>query len=808
MTKNKNFKGKITKLFILLLIIILTGGGSMVLYAITLPLPDFNSYFEQLDRIESTKIYDRTGTIVLYDIHDGIKRKVVPLDQISKYVQEGTIAIEDDGFYQHKGIQISSIFRAILVDIGSGSAKQGGSTITQQVIKNTILTNEKTLTRKIKEMVLALRLEKSMPKGQILSIYLNEIPYGGNIYGIEEAARAFFDKPAKDLNLAESAYLSAIPKAPTYYSPYGQHRAELDQRKNLVLDKMAQLGYVTKDEAAKAKQEVVKFTPADYRGITAPHFVFYIKSYLEEKYGTDAIEKSGLRVITSVDVDLQKKAEAVVKKYGEINKKDFGSNNAGLVALDPKTGQILSMVGSVSYFDMDNEGNFNTVTANRQPGSTFKPIVYATLFSRGYTPNTVLFDVPTQFNASCNPDGTPKPGTKKEECYSPVNYDGKFLGPLSIRTALAQSRNIPAVKALYLAGVDNSLQMASKMGITSLGDKNQYGLTLVLGGGEVSLLELTSAYATFANDGIHHKITGVLKVTDKDGNVLEENQDTPGEQVLDPNVAREISDILSDTEARSPAGSQNPLYITDHQVAGKTGTTNDFRDAWTIGYTPNLAVGVWAGNNNNKSMEKKVAGYVAAPMWQAFVSQAVTTRPNDRFLAPNPIDPSLKPILRGFQESPAHSILFYVDKNNPLGGAPSNPAQDSQFNLWESSIQSWVLKNGYTGQVVPAGTTIGNTPGQGPDFTFSSPQDRTYPANSPIAIRLVMSVGSYPIKSAEFYVDGQFIGSLVKSPFVLRFTPSAQNEAHTSEIKVVVYDQANNRTEKTKKVLIDPTISN
>ncbi|MBI4691933.1 MAG: PBP1A family penicillin-binding protein [Candidatus Terrybacteria bacterium] len=689
--------------------------GTLIIatWASNLKIPDLQSFNER-KVIESTKIYDRTGKILLWDIHQNIQRTVAPFDQISRHIKNATVAIEDSSFYQHKGVDLRAIMRALFVDFITGSAKQGGSTITQQLVKNTFFTREKSIERKIKELILAVKIEKMLPKEEILNLYLNEIPYGGSSYGIEAASQNFFNKPARQLTLVESAYLASLAKAPTYYSPYGEHRNELEERKNLVLSRMAELGFVAQEEAEKAKKEKVKFVSKADNSLKAPHFSIFIRSYLEKKYGKDAIEEDGLRVATSLDYNLQQIAEELVLKFAKENKEKFNASNAGLVAIDPKTGQILAMVGSKNYFNVEEEGNFNITLAHRQPGSSIKPFVYATAFKKGYTPNTVVFDLLTEFNASCNPDGTPQPGVKPEDCYMPENYDNLTRGPVSLRNALAQSINIPSVKVLYLAGLRDSLQTTRDMGITSLTDPDRYGLTLVLGGGEVTPLELTGAYAVFANNGARNPVTGILKIEDRNGKTLEKFASSP-QQVIDKNISLLISDILTDNEARAPAfGQMSWLYFSDRPVAVKTGTTNNYRDAWVMGYTPNLAVGVWAGNNDNTPMEKKVAGFIAAPLWNAFLTEVFKKLPVENFEKPIPL-PEPKPILAGdwlaqatststtqpeagqpLADTPQiHEILYWLNKDNPLGPQPQNPEHDSQFSLWEWPVAKWAKENGY-----------------------------------------------------------------------------------------------------------------
>ncbi|HYC83401.1 MAG TPA: PBP1A family penicillin-binding protein [Candidatus Paceibacterota bacterium] len=717
---SSSVKTTVVKIIIVSFITLFAGGGLFTLWAITLPIPDFDSFFREQKITQSTKLYDRTGKVLLYDVHGTIRRTVVPFDQISPYAKKATIAIEDADFYTHAGIKPTAIIRANLVNLMSGGIRQGGSTITQQVLKNVLLTEDRRLSRKLKELILAPKLERTLTKDQILALYLNVIPYGGTIYGIEEASNQFFHKKASELTLAESAYIAALPQAPSFYSPYGPNKDRLIARKNLVLKRMLEEKYITQAEYDQARQERVTFNRPDGRGIKAPHFVFYVKSYLEEKYGKEAVENKGFRVITTLDWELQKKAEETVSKYGDINERQFNARNASLVAIDPKTGHILSMVGSRDYFDVDNDGNFNIAIAHRQPGSSFKPFVYAAAFNKGYTPETAIFDLPTEFDVGCSPEGFPiRPDAK---CYHPQNYDDKFMGPMTFRTALAQSRNIPAIKVLYLTGINSAIKLAEDLGITTLGDPRRYGLTLVLGGGEVSLLEMTSAYSVFANEGIRNPHMSILRIEDNKGKVIEEFKEEPKE-AIPANTARLISNVLSDNNARIPAfGANSPLHFPGRDVAAKTGTTNDYRDTWIIGYTPNLAVGAWVGNNDNSPMEKKVAGMIVAPMWSAFMQQALAELPDERFTPPEPINQDLKPVLRGSWQvdGQTHSILHWVDKDNPLGAPPSNPWSDGQYHLWEAPIQAWL--NGrqplpalssttlpvIPGLIIPSTTTIPN----------------------------------------------------------------------------------------------------
>src|SRR3989344_6650868 len=618
-----------------------------ILWVSSFQLPDLGS-FENRVVSQSTKIYDRTGTILLYDINQGVRRTVIKSENISRNVKNAAVAIEDSDFYQHNGVKPTAFLRAVWANLTSGSYSQGGSTITQQVIKNALLTQDKSISRKIKEWVLSVKLEGVMSKDEILTLYLNEAPYGGNIYGTEEASRSFFGKHASEVNLAEAAYLAALPNAPSYYSPYGGNRKALENRKNLVLERMLKKGFVSQDEYDAALDEKVEFLPQESVGLKAPHFVMTVKKELEKQYGEEVMQSSGFRVITTLNYDLQAKAEEIAKRYALENEVKYKASNASLTAVDVKNGDVLVMVGSRNYFDQNIDGNFNVALAKRQPGSSIKPVVYAAAFEKGYTPKTVVFDLQTEFSTECNPDGTPiVPGNDKV-CYMPGNYDEIFKGPIKLRNALAESRNIPAIKVLYLVGIRDAIDLASEMGIKSLVGPDRYGLTLVLGGGEVSLLDMTVAYAVFANEGVKIEPHAIEKIETEDGRVVYEFKPEP-KQVLSANIARMISDVLSDNEARTPEfGANSPLYFEDYDVADKTGTTNDYKDAWIMGYTPNISVGAWAGNNDNTPMEKKIAGYIVAPMWRAFMLEVLKSTPIEHFRSPGADEfVQLKPILRG-----------------------------------------------------------------------------------------------------------------------------------------------------------------
>ncbi len=828
MSRLKKHRHIIRNLLLFCFSVGLFGAGVTVLWVSSWQLPDL-AEFNTRKVTESTKIYDRTGTVVLYDLHKGAQRTIVPYSDISINVKNATVAIEDSEFWQHNGIRVTAIFRAVLTNFFEGNllGGQGGSTITQQVVKNSLLTSEKKISRKLKEWVLALRLEKAMDKESILSIYLNEIPYGGTLYGIEEASQAFLGKNSHDLSVAEAAYMASLPNAPTYYSPYGNHRDKLEERKNLVLRRMEEVGFITKEERLQALKEVVTFKPNRETGILAPHFVIYIRQYLEQKYGREALEEQGLKVITTLDYDLQKVAEDTVKKFALENKEKFDAENAALTAIDPQTGQILVMVGSRDYFDKDIDGNFNATIAYRQPGSSFKPFVYAEALRKGFTPNTVVFDLPTEFSTECNPDGTPKKPEDAEKCYKPGNYDDKYRGPITFRDALAQSVNVPAIQVLYLAGIKDSLRLAKDMGITTLADSDRYGLTLVLGGGEVKLLELTGAYATFAAGGVHREPQSILRIENKDGKVIEEWTDRP-EQVLEKDIALTITDMLSDNKARTPAFSAtSPLYFPGRDVAAKTGTTNDFRDAWIIGYAPNLAVGAWAGNNDNRPMHK-VAAYIVAPMWNAFMKEALKRVQEESFEKSAETDvSSLPPVLRGiwqgnktyfvdklsgkrateftppeFKEERAlqdvHSLLYWVDKNNPRVPRMTPPETDSQFPYWEYAVRKWADEQGLKTQIetdLPSATDDIHKPEFSPVVTVQNPIAGSLVHKTEKVILSATASSRFPIAQVQFFLNNTFVGSSTKAPWQVSLSPSDLDSVvlGENELSVVMYDVFQNK---------------
>jgi len=599
-----------------------------VYYIRDLPRPED---FLERPFIQSTKIYDRTGENLLYEIYGEEKRKVVPLKEVPEYLKEAVIATEDRDFYHHIGVDIKGIFRSVLINLKVMKAAVGGSTIPQQLIRSSFLTRQKTIGRKIREIVLAIELDRRYSKDQILEWYLNQIPFGSNAYGVESASQTFFKKPVSEISLAEAATLAALIQAPSSLSPYGENKEKLLSRKNYVLEQMAKEKYITQEELEKTKQEEVVFT-RNLQPIKAPHFVLYVKDYLEKKYGEDFLKEKGLKIYTTLDWGLQELAEKAVEDRAKINEK-YKAYNAALVTIDPKTGEILAMVGSKDYFadpypkgctpgkDCLFDPEFNVVTQGlRQPGSSFKPFVYATAFKKGFDDKTVVVDEETNF------------GVWGGESFIPRNYDGKFRGPVTLREALAQSLNVPSVKVLYsMAGLEDSIKTAQDMGITTL-DKppSFYGLALVLGGGEVKLLDMASAYVVFAANGLKIAPSFISKIEDSEGNIIEENKKTQI-RVLEPKITDLINSILSDNEARAPIfGSRSYMYFDNYQVAAKTGTTQNAKDGWIIGYTPSLVTGVWVGNNNNIPMQL-VGATSAGPIWKAFMDQALPKFPKENF---------------------------------------------------------------------------------------------------------------------------------------------------------------------------------
>ncbi|MDP3724600.1 MAG: transglycosylase domain-containing protein [bacterium] len=571
------------------------------------------------DRDMTTIILDRNGK-VLYRLYEQKNRTLIKLEELPPYVAQSTIAIEDKHFYEHIGIDIRGIFRALWTNIRTNRLT-GGSTITQQLVKNTLLTPEKTWQRKIRETILAFWTERIYTKDQILQMYLNEVAYGGPAWGIEAAALTYFNKNAKDLTLSEAALLAGLPAAPTTFSPFGPTTERALERQADVFKRMVEDGYITQHEADEAAQKPLSFAPKrDY--IEAPHFVMFVRSLLSREYGKKLTSPGGLRITTTLDLDLQQNVETLVQEE-VVKLKSLNVKNGAAMITDPRTGEILAMVGSTDYFS-ENDGNFNVTTALRQPGSSIKPITYALALQHGFTPATIILDTPVSFPISSQPN------------YSPKNYDNTFHGPVTLREALGNSFNIPAVKLLATLGIQRMIDMAENMGISTFTDSDRYGLSLTLGGGEVTMIDMMRMYGVLAHGGTKVPLTPILKIEDAHGNILEEHAQQ-ATQVVSPNIAYILSHILSDNHARSAAfGALSPLVISNHTVAVKTGTSDNKRDNWTFGYTPSVVAGVWVGNNDNTPMHPLLTSGLsgAAPIWRRIMLEVLKEKDDESFPRP------------------------------------------------------------------------------------------------------------------------------------------------------------------------------
>ena len=595
---------------------------------------------------QTTIIRDRKERI-LYKVYKDENRISLNYEEIPDIVKNATIAIEDSGFYQHPGISVKSMFRALLNNMRRRDSNQlqGASTITQQLVKNKLLTSERSYKRKIKEIILALWTERIYSKKEILTMYLNEISYGGPAYGIETASETFFNKHAQNLTLAEAAYLSGLPVSPETFSLIGANPELAINRQTQVLERMVKLSMISKEQFEHAKNENLIFAQQKI-GILAPHFVMYVKNQLVKQYGEDVINQGGLDVVTTLDLDIQKKTEEIIAKQITKTKKSFNISNGAALVTNPQSGEILAMIGSVDYFDLQNKGNVNVTTSLRQPGSAIKPVNYGYAFDHGFSPASVIEDSPVVYVTA---------GAKN---FSPANYDGKFHGNVTLRSALANSYNIPAVKILNSYGVDKMLDMGRKLGIESWDNSPQIGLSLTLGSLEVTMVDLARAYGTIANTGIKKELKSIKVVKDHQNRditgsfnqaeskysfidqVQAAEEDSP--QVISPLSAYWVTDILSDNHARQNTfGSYSKLIIPKHQVAVKTGTSNDFRDNWTIGFTPDYLVAVWVGNNDGSFMNKKLVSGVtgAAPIWNEIMTNVLADSPPQKFSKPSHLVP-------------------------------------------------------------------------------------------------------------------------------------------------------------------------
>lgn len=597
--------------------------GLVTVWYFTKDLPS-PKQLESQPLAQTTKIYDRNDKL-LYNVYEDENRTLVPLSEMPEHLKNATISIEDKDFYKHKGFDVYGILRAFGKTVFEQNV-QGGSTITQQLVKGVFLTPERTIDRKVKELYLAFRVEMAFPKERILEMYLNQVPYGGTAFGVSAAAEQYFGKSVKDLTLAESSLLAGLPQAPSYFSPFGDPERSKNRQKS-VLVRMVDDGYITQEEADLALGEDLTFKSSAI-DIKAPHFVMYVREYLAQKYGETYAAQGGLKVKTTIDLDLQDKAQEIVSKnVSDLTRYSVG-NGAALIT-KPGTGEILAMVGSRDFFDIEHDGNVNVTVALRQPGSSIKPLNYATgLEQKLITAATIIMDVPTTFS------GGPVP-------YRPVNYDGRFHGPVSVRNSLANSYNIPAVKVLAINGLPAMLEQSAKMGITTFSDPSRYGLSLTLGGGEVKMTELATAFGVFANSGGRVDLNPILKIEDSNGEVIEEFKPHQADKVLSAQTSYIISSILSDNGARSAAfGGSSQLVVKGKNVAVKTGTTDDKRDNWTVGYTPTYLVATWVGNNDNTPMNPAITSGVtgATPIWNQIMTELLKDKVNESFKVPGGVN--------------------------------------------------------------------------------------------------------------------------------------------------------------------------
>ncbi|TSC94981.1 MAG: 1A family penicillin-binding protein [Candidatus Berkelbacteria bacterium Athens1014_28] len=786
--KHKFNRKKLLKVFLYsLLFFTLFASATFAWFAKDLPTP---AKIAKMRPSQSTKIFDRNGTL-LYETGE-LKRTLVTSDQMSPLVKQATVAVEDQQFYSNYGINFRGVARAAFRDIFHiGSGVQGGSTITQQYVKNALLYSKQTIARKIKEVILAIELEFMYSKDQILTMYLNEIPYGGQTAGVEAASQLYYGKSAKDISLAQAATLAAIPQAPTFYSPYGTHTDRLIYRRNYVLDQMVKMKYITKEQAEEAKKEDTTTVGVSVKprrqAMLAPHFSMYILEQASAEFGEQRVEKEGLSITTSLDYNLQKTAETAVNN-GMAKVGKYGGSNGALTAIDPKNGQVLAMVGSKDFFDTTIDGNVNVSTSLRQPGSSFKPYVYATALKRDdFSPSRILFDLTTDFGGG----------------YVPHNYDNNTHGPVTVRQALSNSLNIPAVKTTDLVGIDNILTTASDMGITPLTDRDRYGDSLGLGVGEISLLEHTNGFAVFANNGNHHDIHPILKVTDKAGKTIYEykQEDDKGTQALDPQLAFEMQNIMSDNAARGMVfGTRSPLAFSDRPVGAKTGTTSDFRDAWTVGYTPSISVGIWVGNNNNKAMSRGADGVVvAAPIFHEFMVNFNKDKPVEQFVAPEGM--STITVERYSNKLPtAYSkvtttdifakwqvpkdkddvnIAINVCKANGLPAPDGTPAALVETKVfsnihserpknpnWENPVIGWAQAAGLYAPA-PSGSCDVNNIAPPITVSITSPtNDATVSGTGSLS---ATASNSANVSKIEFFIDGVSVGSDSSSPYSVSY---------------------------------------
>ena len=880
--------------------------GIILVVVIFPSLPDVDN-IQNLVAAQSSSIYDKEDNL-LYTIHGEENRENIPLIEVSRHAIEAVLSIEDDRFYSHGGVDYTAVLSAICSELRICSTRRGGSTITQQFIKNAFLSSERTYSRKIKEIILALQLEGRFDKDEILEMYLNRIPYGSSIYGIERAAKTFFDKSASELTLVEGAVLASIPKAPTYFSPYSDHKyasinvgddeiirmdirseqglvdinsdfiskgligktyviggddetpsveasesaddeeglhessPEDDERREIyvkgrvdfVLGRMLYLGYITEDEYDQAIQEAehIEFIPF-IEEIKAPHFVMYVRQILEEKYGKEQTEKGGLKIITTIDPVMQLAAEEAIEKYAETNLNTYDASNASLVATDPNNGQILAMVGSVDYWNDEIDGKVNVALRPRLPGSSFKPIVYAAAFLQGYAPSTVLYDVRTKFGG----------------WYEPENYDGEYRGPVTVRQALAHSLNIPAVKSGHLAGIPNVIDLARKMGIQLNQPKDWYGLSLALGAGEARLIDMVSAFSIFANGGYKMDPVAILKIEDRNGNILEEYKGPQNQTlILDPQVAYLVNNILSDSAARPEGWWRQRLTIPGQVNGAKTGTSNKKKgeinypfDTWTIGYTKRVTAGVWAGNNDGSHLGWKASGLdTAGGIWHDFMVEATKDYPREDFERPEgikwvrisektgklpsehtPEEVVKTGVFASFSVPREYDTSYQIVDVDRVSDklateyTPKAAVEEKAFfehhsiirdnDNWESAVRRWARENDQD-EPIPTEYDDVHTPATmkvKPQIVIKTPKN--------LAVVSPPYIGVWPdinspagVAKVEYYWDGELYNTAERPPFKGSLQISTRDNKKGSEhtIKAIVYDSLYRSDQSSIKVKI------
>lgn len=774
----------------------------------------------------ATKILDREGQS-LYDVYADEKRVPVTFDQLPETLKWATIATEDKTFYEHSGFDILGLVRGLSRGLTRGRA-QGGSTLTQQLVKNVLLTSERSLTRKIKEFVLAVQIERKFSKDEILLMYLNEAPYGGTAWGVGAGAEQYFNKEVNELNLIESAILAGLPQSPTRYSPYGSDPEAFKTRTQAVLRRMWEDGYITdlERESALSDLDFVEFsgTGGDFK---APHFVMYVRELLEERYGSEVLEGGGLRVTTTLDLELQEAAQEIVaEEIADVA--DLGiSNGAGMV-MDVNTGEILAMIGSRGYADEDIDGKVNVLLTDQQPGSTIKPLTYVAGFREGYTPATVLMDVQTKF-----------PGGAGQDDYEPVNYDGKYRGPVMVREALGSSLNIPAVKMLALVGVRDVMKLGYEMGLSTFEptqeNMSRVGLSLTLGGGDVKPLELVSAYSAFANGGHLVEPTAILKVEDNNGKVLEEYVPSKGRAVLSEEEAWLMSDMLADNNARLLTFGQNSALNVGKHVAVKTGTTNDKRDNWTIGWSPEVIVGVWVGNNDNTPMREVASGVSgASPIWRRIILKALDGRSSEPWERPEGIIEMEVDEVSGYAAHDEYPVKveYFISGTEPTGEDPIHTRlkvcksdnsklaneivvsrgqyDEKEFyvfkeedpfengsdwgNEWQKGILNWIFANHKDNPLYNPPTEYCQSEGDIVVYMIEPKNETELDSNS-VKIK-VDPVSVHGVSKVEFYVDGSLVSALEGRPWEDEI--SIDDGAHT--IKVVARDNQGNQADTEVKI--------